>query len=261
MDSQISPPVDFQKFAIDVAHRLSSLQYFLDASEDLLRLNNLLTDADVKCHGRKILAMTEAARMTLNHAGLKLHLFTSCSPKFQPFKSAYFKMLVLVCQHRHEFQPELQGRVNRLLLPLTTRLVIFRNNDPYAQLGIAESMKSLRMGSELKKAPPQNAGDAHRTCLLSTSNNIAASMPPPDAFPPKPPSKEERDKRFFKKKMLFSMAIPRLRPVHRQHPVHPVLDIKSSGTDDESAPSTPRVFARTRRHFGIFCTGKQSGRA
>ena len=139
------------------------------------------------------------ARTTLNRAGMKLHLFTSCPPKFQPYKSAYFKMLVLMIrQNQDQFPTELQGRgcfrmstdlihlgiflgrVDRLLLPLTTQLVIGRNHDPYAQLGIADLMKNIN-GRSRPQRKPQLEQPSGATVPLRVPpwplNNIAASMP------------------------------------------------------------------------------------
>lgn len=249
----VLPPLNIRDFAIDIAHRLSSLGKFLEAAEHLLRRNDLFTDEVVKHHGRKLLAIVEVARTTLTRVGLKLHLFTSCSAKHHPFKSAYFKMLVLLRQHRAEFPVELLDRVDRLLLPLTTRLSIFHNSDPYAQLGIAESMRNFPTPQAKYTAPAlQTPTEQYRRMPPWPTNNISASMPPPDAFPPKPSPHEEKHRRQSKKRALLSSG--RSRPVHRQHPSHPPPSPDPSG--NSAAPSTPRIFARTPRHFGIFCTGK-----
>ncbi|KAF8836231.1 hypothetical protein BDN67DRAFT_1005501 [Paxillus ammoniavirescens] len=247
----MSTPVDIQKFAIDIAYRLSSLRNFLEASEDLLEYNELLTSADIQRHGRKLLAMIEVARTTLDRMGVKLHLFTSCSPKYQPYKSAYFKMLVsMIRQHRDQFHPELRGRVDRLLLPLTTRLVIRRNYDPYVQLGIADLMKSLDSQAQPQKKPFVELSTSAAGWRVPPwpSNNIAASMPPPDVFPPRAVEDTGRKK----KSLLDSLA--HRRPVHRQHPPRPEPTLDGGDT----APSMTRPFAHTRRHFGIFCTGKSA---
>lgn len=218
-----------------------------------MKHNDLFTDAVIKHHGRKLLAIVEVARMTLTRIGLKLHLFTTCSAKYQPFKAAYFKMLVLLRQHREEFPAELLDRVDRLLLPLTTRLVICHNHDPYAQLGIAESMRNLATPQAKHTAPAlQTPTERHRRTPPWPINNIAASMPPPDAFPTKSSPHEEKHRRQSKKRSLLNCN--HSRPVHRQHPSHPPPSPDPSGSD--ATPSTPRAFSRTPRYFGIFCTGK-----
>lgn len=137
------------------------------------------------------------ARTTLNRVGVKLHLFTSCPPKFQPYKSAYFKILVLIVrQNQYLFPTELQGsivdhvilfififslgRVDRLLLPLTTQLVIWRNHDPFAQLGIADLMKNLNNRSQPQRKPQLEQPSSTAVPLRVPPwplNNIAASMP------------------------------------------------------------------------------------
>ncbi|KAG6334547.1 hypothetical protein ID866_4544 [Astraeus odoratus] len=256
MDDYISSPLNIQRFAIDIAQRLSSLRDFLEASEQFMKHDDLFTDAVIKQHGRKVGAavfMLDVARMTLNRAGLKLHLFTSCPPKYQPFKSAYFKMLVLLRQHREEFSLDLLGRVDRLILPLTTRLVICHNSDPYAQLGIAESMKKLATTSQPKQPPLETPGGQHKCVPSWPTNNLAASMPPPDAFPPKPSLREERSRQHSRKRLHLGSG--QSRPVHRQHPQRPAPD-SPSGDGGDSTAIPPRVLTRARRHFGIFCTGK-----
>lgn len=50
----VLPPLNIRDFAIDIAHRLSSLGKFLEAAEHLLRRNDLFTDEVVKHHGRKV---------------------------------------------------------------------------------------------------------------------------------------------------------------------------------------------------------------
>ncbi|KIJ04658.1 hypothetical protein PAXINDRAFT_22045 [Paxillus involutus ATCC 200175] len=189
----MSTPVDIQKFAIDVAYRLSSLRNFLEASEDLLRFNNSFTDIDIQRH----------------------------------------------------------GRVDRLLLPLTTQLVIRRNHDPYVQLGIADLMKNLDSRSQPHNKLPIEPSTSSPLPWRVPSNNIAASMPPPDVFPPKAPEDTGRKKR------PFDFLVRRSRPVHRQHPPRPELDVKDSQSGGDTAPSTMRLFTRARRHFGIFCTGNK----
>ncbi|KAN0080331.1 hypothetical protein V8E55_009897 [Tylopilus felleus] len=250
----LSPPTSIQRFAIDIAHRLSSLRNFLEASEDLCRYNERLTDADIQYHGRKLLAIMEVARTTLNRAGVKLHLFTSCPPKYQPHKSAYFKILVLIIrQHQDQFLTELQGRVDRLLLPLTTQLVIRRNHDPYAQLGIADLMKNVNTRSRPSRKPQLEQPSSAAVWLRVPPwplNNIAASMPPPDAFPPK----VTEDKRG--KRSLLDLAVRRSRPVHKQHPARPEPQTQPLPCDDDE-PVALRLSTRARRHFGIFCTGNK----
>ncbi|KAH0834184.1 hypothetical protein J3R83DRAFT_11496 [Lanmaoa asiatica] len=247
-DAQLPTPMSAQKFAIDIAYRLSSLRNFLEASEDLCRYSERLTDADIQHHGRKV------ARTTLNRAGVKLHLFTSCPPKFQPYKSAYFKILVLIIrQNQDQFPTELQGRVDRLLLPLTTQLVIWRNHDPYAQLGIADLMKNLNSRSRPQRNPQLERPSSIAVPLRVPPwplNNIAASMPPPDAFPPK----VTEDKQG--KRSSLDLVVRRSRPVHKQHPPRPELETQPSPAEDDES-TAPRPFPRARRHFGIFCTGNK----
>ena len=72
------------------------------------------------------------------------------------------------------------GRVDRLLLPLTTQLVIWHNHDPYVQLGIADLMKNINSRSRPQRKPqlaqPSSTVVPLRVPPWSLSN-IAASMP------------------------------------------------------------------------------------
>ena len=54
VDAQLSPRMSTRKLAIDLAYRLSSLQNFLEGSEELCRYNEQLTDADIQRHGRRV---------------------------------------------------------------------------------------------------------------------------------------------------------------------------------------------------------------
>ena len=54
MVEHFSPSLHIQKFALDIAHRLSSLPDFLEASEHLLSHDHLFTNAVIEHHGRKV---------------------------------------------------------------------------------------------------------------------------------------------------------------------------------------------------------------
>ncbi|KAH7927184.1 hypothetical protein BV22DRAFT_1111228 [Leucogyrophana mollusca] len=258
MSSTNSPTIDLQKISVDIARRLSSLRCFLSAVEDLLNCNTL-TSAEFRRHGRKIIALAEIARATLTRAGLKLHLFTSCSPSFLPFKSAYFKLLLVLRCHRNDFVPELRARTGRLILPLSTRLVIRCKNDPYTQLGIDESLISASAEAVRPsgKCPAGPSGSVTSSTPARQFNPSTLVMPPPDAFPTKSQQREDRGRPNHRRKSLYSITLTRSRPVHRQHPVRdqqPVPEQRDGGANS----TLVRSFSRTsRRHFGIFCTGKQ----
>lgn len=163
--------------------------------------------------------------------------------------------------------------MDRLLLPLTTQLVIGRNHDPYAQLGIADLMKNINSRSRPQRKPqleqqqPSCAAVPLRVPPWPL-NNIAASMPrmlhfhtlcvchpnrvasAPDAFPPKE-TEYKRVKRSF-----LDLVARRSRPVHKLHPPRPEPETPPPPSDDDE-PVTPRLSTRARRHFGIFCTGNR----
>jgi len=56
------------------------------------------------------LSVIKVARSTLRRAEIKLYLFVSCSPTVLPFKSAYFKLLVLIRRRKQAFASELKGK-------------------------------------------------------------------------------------------------------------------------------------------------------
>ena len=162
--------------------------------------------------------------------------------------------------------------MDRLLLPLSTQLVICRNHDPYAQLGIADLMKNINSRSKPQKKPQLESSNSTADPLRVPpwpSNNIAASMPrmthlcslcvyvqpnrvvlAPDAFPPK----VTVDRR--KKKLSFDLTARRSRPVHKQYPARREQEIRPPPSDDDE-PAMVRLPTRVLRHFGIFCTGSK----
>ncbi|KAH7911260.1 hypothetical protein BJ138DRAFT_944968 [Hygrophoropsis aurantiaca] len=261
MSSTNSRRIDLQKISVDIARQLYSLRCFLSAIETLLNCDTL-TSAEFRRHGRKIIALTEIARTTLTRAGLKLHLFTSCSSSLLPFKSVYFKLLLVLQRHRHEFSPELRARVGRLILPLSTQLVIQCRNDPFTQLGIERSLITISA-----ETPPVSS-QSPTAPLLSLQSSSAASrqfnapaliMPPPDAFPAPSAPREDRGRSNHRKKSIYSIAATKSRPLHRQYPAR---DFQASDPSGTSGNNPGRIFSRTsRRIFGIFCTGKQSPQA
>ncbi|KAG1750333.1 uncharacterized protein EDB91DRAFT_1078399 [Suillus paluster] len=160
MNNDIPPALDRRRVAIELTGHLGSLGTFSRSQQE---------DSELQRYGRKIIALTEVARITLTREGVKLYLFVLCSSTLLPFKSAYFKLLVLIRRRKHAFPSELDGR---LLLPLCTRLVICCGDvDPRAQLGI----------DDLLEVPetPTGKRTTHRATPKSDESDV---MPPPDAF-------------------------------------------------------------------------------
>ena len=97
--------------------------------------------------------VVKIAHATLTRAGLLLHAFTSCSAALAPHKTVYFRLLQVLKTRRYDIQLDLRGacfdsffsqhadlvliamsfvtvRMNRLLLPLSTRMIIRRKGEP-----------------------------------------------------------------------------------------------------------------------------------
>ncbi|KAG0694894.1 hypothetical protein DFH29DRAFT_297945 [Suillus ampliporus] len=165
------------EFAIELTERLGSLEHFMEGVSELLKFSQQ-EDCELQRHGRKIIALTEVARTTLTRVGVKLYLFVFCSSTLLPFKSAYFKLLVLIRRRKHAFPFELDDRICRLLLPLYTHLVIRCGGiDPRAQLGIDDLL-------EVPNAPTGKRTTQPAAAAVSPAPKSAASnaMLPPDAF-------------------------------------------------------------------------------
>ncbi|KAG2130376.1 hypothetical protein DEU56DRAFT_468306 [Suillus clintonianus] len=275
MNNDIPPALGRRRVTLELTERLCSQKHFLDGINDLLKFGHS-QDSELQRHGRKIIALTEVARSTLTRVGVKLYLFVICSQTFLPLKSAYFKMLVFIRSRKHAFPSELDDRINRLLHPLRTHLVIRCGGvDTRVQLGIDELLVS-------PTAPAVGKG----TCLPAAS--AANVMPPPDAFM----NKRERINRFgeFIKQQSTGGSHARKHLVPRQYPAgavdssdseeerlvaaqYPVGDpgynranppvpkqyLAADVIPGDEGPSRPRrVFARTNtQNFGIFCTGKR----
>ncbi|KAG1816708.1 uncharacterized protein BJ212DRAFT_1352698 [Suillus subaureus] len=264
MNNDITPTLDCRRVTMELTERLCSQKHVRDGINDLLKFSRS-EDSEFRRYGRKIIALTEVARSTLTRVGVKLYLFVVCPQTLLPLKSAYFKMLILIRRRKHAFPLELDERINRLLLPLYTHLVIYYGGvDTRAQLGIKELLVA-----------PNAPAAGKRTCLPATAissvskPDAAEVMPPPDAFA----KKRARVNRLgeFIKQQSTKESHARKHLVPKQYPTgdpgdngakpvvskeYPAVDIKP---DDNEGPSLPRrVFTRTNiKYFGIFCTGKQ----
>ncbi|KAG1847940.1 hypothetical protein C8R48DRAFT_412743 [Suillus tomentosus] len=172
------PALDCPAVVNDLADRLGSLSRFLDGINDLMKFSSL-GDHELQRYGRKIIALTEGARMTLRREGVALYLFVLCSEELLPYKSAYFRFLLWIRRRRPAFPGD---RITSLLSVLKSNFTIrFGGVDTRAQLGIEELLVP-------NDAPPpwetaiQTA--AHAAIAFSPRKSYAASdvMLPPDAL-------------------------------------------------------------------------------
>ncbi|KAG2135169.1 hypothetical protein DEU56DRAFT_401433 [Suillus clintonianus] len=161
---------------MDLAQRLNSPYLLLDAIYDIMAITSRSEDCQLQRNGRKIIALTEVARSTLNRMGVKLHLFVVCSETLLPYKKAYFKLLLVIKSRKRAFPSDtmMDERITRLLLPLHTNFDIrFGGVDPRAQLGIEELLV------------PQARQHVKSAAALSSARKPYAEiddMQSPDAF-------------------------------------------------------------------------------
>ncbi|KAG2134147.1 uncharacterized protein EDB93DRAFT_848431 [Suillus bovinus] len=107
----------------DLAHRLGSLPHFLDAINDVMKFGRL-EDHELQHYSRKIIALTENARITLRREGVALYMFILCSEELLPYKSVYFKLLLWIRCRRPAFPADMGDRITSLLFVLESNFVI-----------------------------------------------------------------------------------------------------------------------------------------
>lgn len=71
------PTLDSRAVVKDLVDRLGSLHRFLDAINDVMKFSDL-DDCELQCYGRKIIALTYVACMTLRYKGPRLCLLVGC---------------------------------------------------------------------------------------------------------------------------------------------------------------------------------------
>ncbi|EIN05264.1 hypothetical protein PUNSTDRAFT_137949 [Punctularia strigosozonata HHB-11173 SS5] len=88
----MSGVLDQNEEVIDVAYRLSSLSYFLEAVRSLSRLLQS-APPNLPARQKKVITLVEVARRTLLRAGVVLHTFAACPPHLEGHKRAYLELL------------------------------------------------------------------------------------------------------------------------------------------------------------------------
>lgn len=132
--------------------------------------------------------------MTLTRAGLKLHLFTSCTPTLRNHKTVYFDILralqerqevivnsdnlkgssPLPCgTHNYSYSHVTTDRVSRLLMPLSTWLVIHRKDSP------SMSPSSVPGSPNVDSTTPSPPPEASQLRTTSVNRLSATAQPVP----------------------------------------------------------------------------------
>ncbi|KAG1727615.1 hypothetical protein EDB19DRAFT_1914149 [Suillus lakei] len=137
------PALDRRAVAKDLADRLQgSLDDVLGGMKDILKFSHL-EDHELQRHSRKIITLTELARNALERERVALSLFIHCPEKIVPYKSAYFKLLLLIRSRKLVFPVD--ARTKRLLFDLGPNVAILCEGiDPRAQLGYEEELVPTR---------------------------------------------------------------------------------------------------------------------
>ncbi|KAG1814282.1 uncharacterized protein BJ212DRAFT_361899 [Suillus subaureus] len=175
------PAFDCREVVEDLADRLGSLGLFLDGINDLMKFSNL-EDYELQRYSRKVIALTEGARMTLKREGVVLYLFVLCPEELLPYKSAYFKLLVSIRRRRRAFPADIGDRIASLLFVLESNFVIRCGGvDTRAQLGIEELLVPK---NPLAACESTAQIAAHTTAVSSARTSYATSdvMLPPDTW-------------------------------------------------------------------------------
>ncbi|KAG2049954.1 hypothetical protein BDR06DRAFT_1011726 [Suillus hirtellus] len=255
------PALDCPAVVNDLADHLGSLSRFLDGINDLMRFSSL-GDHELQRYGRKIIALTEGARMTLRREGVALYLFVLCSEELLPYKSAYFRFLLWIRHRRPAFPADIGDRITSLLSVLKSNFTIrFRGVDTSAQLGIEELLVP-------NDAPPpwetaiQTAACAALSFSPRKSYAVSDVMLPPDALVkkkqriqelahyvkspaanmPPPVSREDLSSKNWE---APSLRRPFVQTKSIRCEVEPENQSSVEDLNDWEAPRLPRPFAQT----------------
>jgi len=251
--------VDLRQRAGELAQRLGSLGHFLSASHELLDIIRHLSSEILLRHSRKIVTLVEISRATLTRAGLKLHLFTSCTPALRNHKTLYFDILRALRERQEVIinGDNLKDRVGRLLMPLSTWLVIHRKDSP----SIVPSSVPLSTNVDMTPSPPPEASNG-RTISVNRPSTTAHPLPAPEELMPPPTSLPHRFQQSPstspRGRPLILQSDPNQRSgvirMARTRSPRPVL-VEEPELMETPPAAIPIVVPRRTQRFGIFCTG------
>jgi len=249
--------VDLRQWAGELAYRLGSLSHFMAAARELLDIIHHLSSEILLRHGRKIVTLVEISRATLTRAGLKLHLFTSCSSALQNYKTLYFDLLRALRGRRELISnsDNLKDRVSRLLIPLSTGLVIHPGDSP---LVTSPSVAASSDRDVPSSSPPEAAQAPRKTVRRPSVGDPAPApeelMPPPSSLPHRfrqPPSITPRGWGLLQADSDPGSGSIRMARTRSPRPLHCV-----DPEPPEEPPDVvrPVIAQRRTQRFGIFCT-------
>ncbi|KAI0248405.1 hypothetical protein BJV78DRAFT_1354930 [Lactifluus subvellereus] len=251
--------VDLRQWAGELAYRLGSLSHFVAAARELLDIIHHLSSEILLRHSRKIVTLVEISQATLTRAGLKLHLLTSRSSALQNYKTLYFDILRALRGRRELISnsDNLKDRVSRLLMPLSTGLVIHQGDSP----PVTSFPPSVAVSSDRdvpSSSPPEAAQAPRRTVRRPSVGDPAPApeelMPPPSSLPHRfrqPPSITPRGWGSLQADYNPSSGSIRMARTRSPRPLH-CADSEPPAELSEVVP--PVIAQRRTQRFGIFCT-------
>ncbi|KAI0339066.1 hypothetical protein BDW22DRAFT_1347928 [Trametopsis cervina] len=256
---------NFRLTAMDLARRLSFLQHYVSAAHELVLRFEQLQPRELRRHTRKIVALIEISRQTLLRCGLRLYHFAACPPALSQHKCRFFDLLRTLKQQRRfmdNSEHELRGRIDRLLLPLSSNLRIASTEDTAAHPSYYSKSVGLVSPPPSPVSLPSTSRSGY-TAVNTVSRGYASSdtegkMLPPDVLMSR--SSKRRIHRIQQPVQVGGNVFGRA-PETRQHnePSAAATDAPPEDVEAESS-HLPRLVAPSRRRFGIFCTSKAGHR-
>ncbi|KAI0092279.1 hypothetical protein BDY19DRAFT_590580 [Irpex rosettiformis] len=256
MSDAMHASANFRLAAMDLARRLSSLQHYVSAANELVSRSEQLQPRDVARHARKIVALIEISRQTLLHAGLRLYHFATCPSSLAQHKSCFFDLLRMLKKQRCLFDQsdhELRERIDRLLLPLSSNLRIASAEDTAAP-------SSGRSHSVPLVSPPHSpvcfSSSMVTRCTSAVPRGHSRSdthgkMLPPDVLMSR--SRKRRMHRVSSENHMDVGAIQQM--LQAAQNVASLISSNGSAAAEETDDRPVSVsLPQPRRRFGIFCT-------
>ncbi|KAI0692316.1 hypothetical protein BC835DRAFT_60146 [Cytidiella melzeri] len=261
MTDTVHASANFRLAAMDLAHRLSSLQHYVLAAKELICRSEQLQPRDVSRHARKIVALIEISRQTLVRFNLRLYHFASCPPALAQHKAAFFEMLRTLKKQRclmDDSDHELRGRIDRLLLPLSSNLRI-------ASADITTVLTSSREDNVDLVSPPHSPACPASKARSSPAGTYTVprghsysdahgKMLPPDVLISRSCTRRERQLH------LHDHISAANRAQHARRLNAPDTNDSSSTACAREDEPVPVALPQPRRQFGIFCaSGSRPG--
>ncbi|KAK0237101.1 hypothetical protein EDD85DRAFT_597743 [Armillaria nabsnona] len=236
LDGPIMSGLSFRSKVIQLSHRLSSVDSYVEAACELLCCSRF-SPQEFQDHCTKILELVEISRDTLLRLDVRLYSFCSCPPYYQPLKGVYYDLLRMLKYRCKSFPLSLQDRVARLTLPLVTTFRICAGLHDHEQCMLDEF-----------RPQPRRSALAENGTFWSDEE----LMPPPDKV------SRPQDTSFT---CQWTPRKPRGPPMVFPLYVMDELDHSDEeGIEDgsEEEASRPVLLKPMTRHFGIFCTKNSS---